>query len=234
MRNSPLPLIALAEILSYRLYPIGFYSDDWHHLFIMRGGFWSFADSPGYWTRPLQIIQFPALYWLVGDSPWIGQVILCGLGILEGWLLFKVLEKITGDSRLALAASILAVMFPIRIATHLWISNTSQLIAHCLILGSMLLSFSGRRLGSSIAALCSGLTYESAMFAPLMLLADNEPRRHWHFIPCLLTVVAWQFLVADNPKGLEITSTHIVDVYWNGLLAVFMAPVELIKYVLIG
>jgi hypothetical protein len=239
-RASCVAVLVGAHAAAYGVFAfrLGFYHDDWAILGLLHGaGFWggvqAFAASNFYWARPMQMLQFPALFALGGMHPWFYQLVLLLLSSVESCLLFLLLERLTRSRRLALTAAALSALYPGAFIEHIWLSNSSQVLTNVLSLAAMLLHLdwieTGARrrlvLGQGLYLL-GGLFYESCFFAPLLLaggLSAARVRDGWSWrralartalemLPFGLTlaaVVGWQWagvrLVPGgcNPKSAE-------------------------------
>ena len=223
-------------LVSHRLFrPLaGFYQDDWLFLEILRkggglwGGFARYVDI--YKSRPVDIVQMPLAFWLADGRPWAGQLLMTLLEAAEAGLLFAFALRLTGRRGLAWSVAILALLYPGRPVLHVWLSISCQLVAHILLLASLLL-FAGGRRGPALALYAAGaLCYESVVFLPAMLwplLARRlGPRRGaaalWPYAIAAALVVFWQtcgmrwFLHASNPKQPAPELGHILKVFASG------------------
>lgn len=260
----PFLLLVAAECLSFApfIHHRGFYADDW--IFLHNGfaseGIWdamSRLAQGGFWARPVEILHYPLFYSLGLDHPLAAQALLLLLKVAEGWLLFKLLERLLGRSELALWAALLALVFPNRSATHLWFANSPQGVSLVLGLAALLLHESWlrtrdrRRLAGGLACyLVALLNYESIAFAPLGLGAALAARETAAGLPwrkaclraardllplgaCLGAGLLWMWGGAAllsgqaNPKPLQLSLASVLEVYAAGLACLTTRPLML-------
>lgn len=249
-------LLAAAELLSFGPFIAhrGFCADDWIflHIGFQAGGLAAAVRAMaagGFWARPAEIIEYPLLYAAGLSHPAFDQAVLLVLKIVEGGLLFLLLENLLEWRFLALAAALLSLTYPIRSATHLWFANAPQSLCLVLTLASLLLHErwirtrrAGELAGSLACYLLGLLSYESAAFAPLILGAGLAARRilsgtsarkalaavakdllpyAWALGAGLLWMWGGAFLLtgAANPKPLQLSLDAVAGVYWAAALA---------------
>lgn len=242
--------LLLLVLLAHHLLALGtgFYLDDWIFLERARrgGGLWAsildFARHAADWNRPLQVLQIPLFYALAAPWPPAGQLLLWLLESAEAFLLFLLLRRLTGSRGLAFAAAVWMVLFPGRGIVHVWLSNASQLLSHCLVLAAMLLHLDWvetrrrSRLTAGLACYLAGvLCYESPMFTPFLLLGGLAARdaaggAAWKealrrrglqmtpFLAPLAMAVLWQRLGAraiagSSSKPLELSLGYFLKAY---------------------
>ncbi len=245
-------LIAAAELVAFGLLAprLGFYSDDWTFLEKGFGGARGLAAAVsafaagGYWTRPVQILQFPSAIALGRLDPFPYQVLMVLGDAAAALLFFRLLDRLLGSRELASAAAVLALLYPNRAAAHFWFAASSQTVAIMLALASLLffLGFVNRR---SRAALLAGLalyvaavlSYESVAFLPLLVggaqvMRSRETGRDWGkalrdgmaplwpYLAALLAAIALQAMAAKmqgyNPKSAGLSLGHALKVFGAG------------------
>ncbi len=234
--------LLLSVVIAHHLHApaAGFVLDDWifaekvHNLGII-GSAREFLTN-GHARRPLQVIVLPLTYKAALAWPPAGQIILAVLGGLEAFIFFILLRDMTGRARFAFLAAMLAAVAPIRPATHLWLSNASQLIAHCLVLGSLISHRRGRVLSSQWAYAGGFMLYESAAFLPILVpcvaAIESEGllipkyralyiiRQSLPYAVTFAVCIAWIYLGApllnSTPNRPEISVGHFFKVFADG------------------
>lgn len=242
----PLIVILIVEVFSFGIFAprLGFYHDDWYFLELMSrsggftGMFKAMAHAGVFWSRPMDMVEFPFLYILGGFNPLVYQAALLTLESLQGLLFFVFLERMTARRELSLAAAVLALMCPNRSITHVWFANIPQSVAIVLALASLISHWDWMRTRDKVslfvsqtAYMLSVLSYESCAFLPLMLFGGSAARawaagatpRHAFlktvkdmlpFAAALGGVLVWQrvgvavLLGAENPKTLGFSPAH--------------------------
>lgn len=249
-------LLAAAELISYGPFIAhrGFCADDWIFLYnsLHAGGLAGAVRNlaaGGFWARPAEILEYPLLYAGGLSHPALDQAFLLLLKIVEGGLLFLLLERLLEWRALAFAAAALALTYPDRSATHLWYANAPQSLCLVLTLVSLLLHESWIRtrrsgeLAAGLACYLLGLlSYESAAFAPLILgaglaargIASGRPARKalvsaardlLPYAAALGAGLLWMWGGAallsgqSNPKPLQLSLSAAAAVYWSAALA---------------
>ncbi|MBI5882821.1 MAG: hypothetical protein HZB91_06940 [Elusimicrobia bacterium] len=265
----PYLCLAAAVIASFGIHShkLGFYYDDWTFLEMMhRGGGFVGAvkafSGGGYWTRPVEILQFPLFFAVGGLKPLSYHLLMVGLEIAEALLFYAVLKRLLGSPRLALAAALLAAIYPNRSITHIWFAASPQTVALVLVLASMavfLTRAEGRRLGLLLASqglyLASVLTYESTAFLPLLITGGlaagtvqagrcrgSLPRSLaalWPYGLSLGLALAFQrfagtVLQGSNPKVLGLSLSHGLKVFGAGFECVTNRVLHLVWLALPG
>lgn len=260
LKEGPLPalgLIAAVELLSFGpfLDHRGFYADDWIFFRIQGGagggalGFARALAGGGFLARPLEILHYPLFYALGTAHPALDQAVLLLLKVAEGWLLFRLLDRLFEWRSLAFWAALLSLAYPDRSATHLWFANSPQGVSVVAALASLLLhedwirTRRPSRLAGGLALYVAALLdYESAAFLPLLLGAglaaraasSGTPVRRAVLSACRdLTPYAGAFAAAvlwmwggpllmsgtPNPKPLQLSLAAAWEVYSAGFSA---------------
>ena len=128
----------------FRLRGLGFYNDDYVLLAGMAAApghglvdaVRSLAGSSGglFWTRPLNLLFYPALFSAFGASPLPYAVFSIVMQLALCWTFYRTLmdEEVPGPA--ALLAALLAALHPAHDATRLWASG---FIAPCALLGTL-------------------------------------------------------------------------------------------------
>jgi hypothetical protein len=237
-------LLALTFIaLRLLLPPTGLYLDDWAMLEQFGGGRplgeALRAAAQQFAGRPVEIALVP-LFFRVAESTAGRLALLLALQWAEVGLVFLFLRRATGQPATSAAAALAVALFPSRPIIHVWVSSAPQLAAHGLAFASLLAHLRWRRLreGRALAVsqacyLLSVLTYESAAFAPLLLLAVDLHAlgvRRWKeavrplapYALSLACAAAWQRLGASwigqpNARALGFDAFHALKTFGLGL-----------------
>ncbi|MBI5623860.1 MAG: hypothetical protein HY924_08785 [Elusimicrobia bacterium] len=172
--------------LRLNLLSAGFYIDDWW-LISMAGqgsrfidGVRAFMETGFFWDRPLEMLHDALILRLSGppamDHAWVPQLVLGSLELAESFLLFLLLKRLLDWRGLALLAAGLIALYPNRGGFHYRPNLVCQHLSQTLILASILVHahwWRSRRwpaLAASQALYAMALlSYEAAMFMPLML-----------------------------------------------------------------
>ena len=244
--------ILFVEVFSfaYCIRGLGFYQDDWallEHVYTGTGfSFWHGLKtlwSAGVVARPTSVFLYSALCALGGLSPLPYQVALLAANALAAIACFLWLERLTGDRRLALLAAVLGAVYPIHPATHHWMTNILQPLAHALAFAALTVHVSwskGRawRPGLACGALFATafLTKETVAFLPLLALVSSYERLRTEEVSPQAAVrrlpadiapllagfavgILWQWVIkrAEQPLSLRWSIGWTATVYGSGL-----------------
>ncbi len=254
-------VLLLFEVLAFRLHmtSMGFYLDDWWEIShtAQRAGYWEgvrgLAATEFYWDRPVNLLLFPLIHRIsavpdvLGPRAWAPQILLTGLETAQAWLLLLLLDGLTRNRRLALAAAALALLFPNRGGTHFRAGGISTHVGLVTALASLVLQLRwlGSRRTMHLAAgqllYALGLfTYDGHMLAPAFLAGalaarDRVEGKPWRraasdasrclapFALVLGAALLWKwagvqaFSDAANPKA------SVISVSVSNVVKVFVA-----------
>jgi hypothetical protein len=248
-RAGPFLLLAALELAVFAPFAwrMGFYHDDWinlerlHDAGSLWGGIKYYAGLV--LERPAESLQYPLLFALGGLHPLPYQLFYLAAEILEGWLIFVLLSRLTKSETLALLSSALILIFPTHAITHLWLSSSAMIVTVDLTLASLILHLRWveKKKKSDLAwsqflYLFGVLNYEIAAFLPLMLFGGllardlAEKRKSSlkilivEFLPyagSLALALAWQRAVVSlilhrNPRAVGFSAAHAVRAYEAG------------------
>jgi hypothetical protein len=248
----PLLLLALVEIVCFGVFSarLGFYHDDWTNLerLANAGGLWGGVKFYSHVTleRPLSMIEYPVLFALGGMHPLRYQLFYVFAEILEGWLLFILLDRLLLWRELALLASALVLIFPTHSVTHVWFSSAGMIITVDLVLISMIFHqrWIQSRRAMDLAAgqffyLLGAFNYEIAVFLPFLLAGGlagrsmSQGRRasdaaldfvksFWFFGASLAVALLWERAIVSlvlkrNPRLAAFSPAHALKAYLAGL-----------------
>lgn len=126
---------------------LGFYSDDWQFLGLMTtsaqhsfiGLFRALANTSAL-MRPVQIACLVVLYRLFGLHPLGYHLVIVGVLLLNGILLYLVIIQLTGQRLLALSVALVYSLLPNYSTDRIWISTFQVTVSTALYLASLLLS----------------------------------------------------------------------------------------------
>ncbi|MFA6093810.1 MAG: hypothetical protein WCU88_09635 [Elusimicrobiota bacterium] len=229
--------------------------DDWYEISLTAQGH-SYWDSvkhlaSGYLDRPINLLLLPLIHRLSGiprmSGLWVPQTILFSLELIEGWLLFLLLKRLTGRRSLALSCVAFALLFPNRSGIHYRATLTCLLLAQDLILASLLIrlrwrdSRSPRDSALSLALYALGLmSYESAMLMPLFVggalagrgLAEGKDKRRlaaetvrllWPYGLVLAGILLWKWIGIKLIFGVGNPKAVVIHPSVSNLIKVFIA-----------
>lgn len=248
----PFLFLAAVELFCFAPFSgrLGFYHDDWANLERLAnaggllGGIKYYANVT--LERPVGMLQYPLLFALGGLHPLPYQLFYLGAEIVEGWLLFILLDRLLGWRKLALLAAAMILIFPTHAVTHLWFSSAAMVVTVDLTLAALIFHHrwieGGRKLdlaAGQLFYLLGVLNYEIAAFLPLLLAggllgrrrADGRPaaqqvhdelREFWPFGASLAAALLWQRAVVSvwlkrNPRLVGFSALHALKAYQAGL-----------------
>jgi hypothetical protein len=228
----------------------GFYHDDWANLerLANAGGFIGGIKvySKIVLERPLSMIEYPLMFAVGGFHPLRYQLFYLAAEILEGWLLFVLLDRLFGWRALALLASALILIFPTHAVTHVWFSSAGMIITVNFVLASLIFHqkwiAAGRRRDLALGQffyLLAAFNYEIAVFLPFLLagglagrrfsqgrkpadLVRDFVREFWFFGASLAAALLWErafvsVLLKRNPRLMGFSISHAIKAYLAGL-----------------
>ena len=246
------------EIIVFRTvaHTVGFFHDDWVIRYWAAQGIGTMIER-GFLIRPPQILHWPLVYAIAGESPLRGQLLIGTLKVLEAACLYRFLERLTGKTAFAMTAGALAILYPNRSIIHAWLSSTGQLAANAAMLASLTIHLSwiaerrkGLLAGSLALYIFAASLYESTALMPALLgaalwMREAQKQREWKrtflsvlkdiapYAGCFFVVFAWQrwlgptVLGIENPRGIAVSLDHIQRVLFVGFECVFNRPLHL-------
>jgi len=179
----------LSAVLFYhKALQVYFLSDDWKLFYLLdRDGFSALAfNFESEFIRIIPCVVLSALYFLFGiSSAFPFHLLSVLLHALNGFLVFVLAEKIfgrhlkQGSSFLySLAAGFIFVSLPYQVEAVTWMSGTSDLLACCFVLLTLILYYDYKISAerkylflSALFFLLAVLSKESSLFVPLLVIA---------------------------------------------------------------
>lgn len=152
---------------------------NWHSVpQYFTGHVWAaiFPNTVGNYYRPLFLVWLRGNYAVFGTSTWgwHSTAILCH--VFATWLVLRLAVKLTDDRLTGFICALLFALHPAHIENVAWISGTTDILAACFMLGSILLLLesrekAARRISSVILFALALLCKESCVVLPLLVFA---------------------------------------------------------------
>lgn len=163
--------------------------------------------------RPLTQFSF-GLNFLISSSPFGFHLINVLLHLINTFLIFLFLKKLTANERLSLISALLFLVIPIHVEAVTSIIGRAELLSFFFGILTLLLWFNSRYFFSAITLFLALLSKESAVAVPaIIFLFSWHYRKKWHWVPYHVGALIFYFILRIAVLGQYAFKTKVEFIF---------------------